>query len=253
MKRMIWIGAAAALSTGAVLAQEQGRVLSVTAVQQQVAAPQQVCQDESVPVRQRSSGAGAVIGAVVGGLAGNAIGSGGGRAAATGAGLVGGAMLGNQLEGNGDVRYETVRRCSTQNFYRSQTAGYDVIYEYAGRQYTTRTATYPGDWIALSVQPAQQGYYSTQNAYPGQAYPGQTYPGQTYPGPSYPPVTYATPQQVYTVPEERGYSAADYVAPVLIGATIAAGAHYIFRSHDRWSGPRYYERPRHYRGGGWRR
>jgi uncharacterized protein YcfJ len=244
MKKLIWIGAAAALSTGAAMAQEQGRVLSVTAVQQQVASPQQVCQDETVPVRQRSSGAGAVIGAVVGGLAGNAIGSGGGRAAATGAGLVGGAMLGNQLEGNGDVRYETVRRCSTQNYYRSQTTGYDVVYEYAGRQYTTRTATPPGDWIALNVQPAQPqgyapGYYATQDSY-------------GYPVQSYPPVTYSTPQPVYTTPVERGYTAADYVAPVLIGATIAAGAHYIFSPRNRWNGPRYYERPRHY-GGGWRR
>lgn len=251
MKKMIWIAATAALSTGAAMAQEQGRVLSVTAVQQQVAAPQQVCQDESVPVRQRSSGAGAVIGAVVGGLAGNAIGGGGGRAAATGAGLVGGAMLGNQLEGNGEVRYETVRRCTTQNFYRNQTAGYDVVYEYAGRQYRTRTANPPGDWIALNVQPAQQGYYGTQDVYQGQAYPGQAYPGRAYPGQAYPPGTYSTPQQVYSVPEDRGYSAADYVAPVLIGATIAAGAHYMFRPHNRWSGPRYHERPRHR--GGWRR
>jgi uncharacterized protein YcfJ len=248
MKNMIWIAAAAALTTGAAMAQEQGRVLSVNAVQQQVAAPQQVCQDESVPVRQRSSGAGAVLGAVVGGLAGNAIGGGSGRAAMTGAGLVGGAMLGNQLEGNGDTRYETVRRCTTQNFYRSQTMGYDVVYEYAGRQYTTRTATPPGDWIAVSVQPAQQGYapgyaqgyYGTQDSYPAPAY-------GTAP---YPPVTYATPQQVYTVPQERGYSAADYVAPVLIGATIAAGAHYILRPRDRWNGPGYYHRP-HSRG--WRR
>lgn len=243
MKNLIWIGAAAALSTGAAMAQEQGRVLSVNAVQQQVAAPQQVCQDESVPVRQRSSGAGAVLGAVVGGLAGNAIGGGAGRAAMTGAGLVGGAMLGNQIEGNGDTRYETVRRCTTQNFYRSQTMGYDVVYEYAGRQYTTRTATPPGDWIALSVQPAQPqgyapGYYATQDAYPAPAYPPATYS------------TYSTPQPVYTVPQERGYSAADYVAPVLIGATIAAGAHYMLRPRDRWVGPRHYHRhnPR-----GWRR
>ncbi|MCD2514120.1 glycine zipper 2TM domain-containing protein [Comamonas endophytica] len=242
MKNMIWIGVAAALSAGAAMAQEQGRVLSVTAVQQQVAAPQQVCQDEAVPVRQRSSGAGAVLGAVVGGLAGNAIGGGMGRAAATGAGVVGGAMLGNQLEGNGETRYETVRRCTTQNFYRSQTTGYDVVYEYAGRQYTTRTATPPGDWIAVSVQPAQsQGYYATQDAYPAPAYAA----------PGYPPVTYSTiPQPVYTVPQERGYSAADYVAPVLIGATIAAGAHYMLRPRDRWVGPRYHHRPAPR---GWRR
>ncbi|WP_200843797.1 glycine zipper 2TM domain-containing protein [Pantoea sp. 18069] len=238
MKRMIWIGAAAALSTGAAMAQEQGRVLSVSPVHQQVSVPQQVCHDESVPVRQRSSGAGAVLGAVVGGLAGNAIGGGSGRAAATGAGLVGGAMLGNQLEGNGAAEYQTVRRCTTQNFYRNQAVGYDVVYEYAGRQYTTRTASPPGDWIALSVQPAQaQGYYGTQDVYSS---------------PSYPPVTYSTPQQVHTVPEDRGYSAADYVAPILLGATIAAGAHYVLRPRDRWNGPRYYERPRHHHGG-WRR
>ena len=245
MKKLIWIGAAAALSTGVAMAQEQGRVLSVTAVQQQVNVPQQVCHDESVAVRQRSSGAGAVIGAVVGGLAGNAIGGGAGRAAATGAGLVGGAMLGNQLEGNGSTQYQTVTRCSTQNFYRNQTAGYDVVYEYAGRQYTTRTATPPGDWIALSVQPAQpqgynpgyaQGYYGTQDVYRNQTYP---------------PVTYAAPQQPIYVQEDRGYSAADYVAPILLGATIAAGAHYVLRPRDRWNGPRYYDRPRH--GGGWRR
>ena len=244
MKRMIWIGAAAALSTGAAMAQEQGRVLSVSPVQQQVSVPQQVCQDETVPVRQRSSGAGAVIGAVVGGLAGNAIGGGSGRAAATGAGLVGGAMLGNQLEGNNSTQYQTVRRCTTQNYYRNQAAGYDVVYEYAGRQYTTRTATPPGDWIALNVQPAQQGYAPS---YP-QGYYGTP---DAYSAPAYPPVTYSTPQTVYTAPPDNGYSAADYVAPILLGATIAAGAHYVLRPRDRWNGPRHYERPHHH--GGWRR
>ena len=244
MKRMIWIGAAAALSTGAAMAQEQGRVLSVSPVQQQVSVPQQVCQDETVPVRQRSSGAGAVIGAVVGGLAGNAIGGGSGRAAATGACLVGGAMLGNQLEGNNSTQYQTVRRCTTQNYYRNQAAGYDVVYEYAGRQYTTRTATPPGDWIALNVQPAPQAYAPS---YP-QGYYGTP---DAYSAPAYPPVTYATPQTVYTAPPDTGYSAADYVSPILLGATIAAGAHYVLRPRDRWNGPRHYERPHHH--GGWRR
>lgn len=236
MKKMIWIGAAAALSTGAVMAQEQGRVLSVSPVQQQVSVPQQVCQDEAVPVRQRSSGAGAVLGAVVGGLAGNAIGGGAGRAAATGMGLVGGAMLGNQLEGNGSVGYETVRRCTTQNYYRNQAVGYDVVYEYAGRQYTTRTATPPGDWIALSVQPAAQAAPSYAPGY---------YGSDGYPAQALPPVTYATPQPVYTYPVDTGYmgySAADYVAPLLIGATIGIGAHYAFRPRGYYYGHGY--RPR---------
>ena len=233
MKKLIWIAATTTLATGTAMAQELGRVLSTSAVQRQVVVPQQVCHDESVPVRQRSSGAGAVIGAVVGGLAGNAIGSGAGRAAATGAGLVGGAMLGNQLESNGAVHYEIQRLCTTQNFYRNQTIGYDVVYEYAGRQYTTRTATPPGDWIALSVQPAPSyapGYYSSES----------------YVGATLPPATYATaPQPVYSYPEDTGYNAADYVAPMLLGATVAAGAHYVLR--PRGNGHYRHHRPHHWR------
>src|SRR3989344_2665894 len=47
----------------------------------------------------QTSGAGAVIGAVVGGVLGNQIGKGSGRAAATGVGIVGGAVAGNAIEG----------------------------------------------------------------------------------------------------------------------------------------------------------
>lgn len=45
-----------------------------------------------------STGAGAVIGAVVGGVAGNQVGGGSGKDIATAAGLVGGALLGNNIE-----------------------------------------------------------------------------------------------------------------------------------------------------------
>ena len=99
MKKLIWIAATTTLATGTAMAQELGRVLSTSAVQRQVVVPQQVCHDESVPVRQRSSGAGAVIGAVVGGVLGNQIGGGMGRAALTAAGAVGGAVAGNAIEG----------------------------------------------------------------------------------------------------------------------------------------------------------
>jgi len=46
------------------------------------------------------SGAGAIIGGVLGAVVGNQIGAGGGRALATGIGAVGGAVAGNQIEGN---------------------------------------------------------------------------------------------------------------------------------------------------------
>jgi len=51
-------------------------------------------------VRRQPSGAGAILGGVLGAVVGNQIGSGGGRALATGVGIMGGAIAGNSLEGN---------------------------------------------------------------------------------------------------------------------------------------------------------
>ncbi len=51
-----------------------------------------------VAVASRPSGAGAILGAVIGGVVGNQFGSGTGRALATGAGVVGGAVAGNAIE-----------------------------------------------------------------------------------------------------------------------------------------------------------
>jgi len=176
---------------------EMGRVLSVTPVSQQVAVPQQVCNNETVYSGGRQpSGAGAVLGAVAGGLVGNAIGGGSGRALATGVGVIGGAMLGNQVEA-GSPGYQNVQRCTTQTRYDNQFLGYDVVYEYGGRQYTTRTQSDPGQWIPVTVQPA------------------------TPPAPSYPPgySYYEAPQPAVVVTETPVYAAPVYTAPV-IGATI---------------------------------
>jgi len=59
----------------------------------------QVTSIDVIPIASRPSGAGAVIGAVIGGVLGNQFGSGSGRALATGAGVVGGAVAGNAVEG----------------------------------------------------------------------------------------------------------------------------------------------------------
>lgn len=61
-----------------------GTVRSVTAITQQ----------------GQSTGAGAVIGAIVGGVAGNQVGGGSGQKLATAAGVIGGALLGNNIEQN---------------------------------------------------------------------------------------------------------------------------------------------------------
>ncbi len=133
---------------------EQGRVISSTPVIQQVAVPREVCSDQQVTYQGQKSGAGALIGGIAGGAMGNAIGDGGGRAAATVIGLIGGAMLGNRIEGPSQPYTETYRQCGTQTFYENRTVAYDVVYEYAGRQYRTQMQQDPGRFVRRNVSPA---------------------------------------------------------------------------------------------------
>jgi len=151
---LIMVGLLALASAGAAQAQdEQGRVISSTPVVQQIVVPRQVCQEQVVTVPGQKSGAGAIVGGIAGGALGNAVGNGSGRALATMIGLMGGAVLGNSIEGGGQDRTETVQQCSTQNFYENRTVAYNVVYEYAGRQYTTQMPQDPGPFVRLSVTP----------------------------------------------------------------------------------------------------
>ena len=141
---------------GAGLAQaqdEQGRVISSTPVVQQVAVPRQVCQDQTVTVPGQKSGAGALIGGIAGGAMGNAVGDGSGRALATVIGLMGGAIVGHRIEGGSPPQTQTVQQCGTQTFYENRTVAYNVVYEYAGRQYSTQMPSDPGRFVRLSVTP----------------------------------------------------------------------------------------------------
>jgi len=62
-----------------------------------------------------TSGGGAVAGGVIGGVVGNQFGHGGGRAAATALGIVGGALLGNAVEANNNApRVQESYRVSIQ-------------------------------------------------------------------------------------------------------------------------------------------
>jgi len=64
--------------------------------------------------RAQTSGAGAVIGAVVGGVLGNQVGKGSGRVAATGVGILGGAVAGNAIEGRNNSQEVQGYRLSVQ-------------------------------------------------------------------------------------------------------------------------------------------
>lgn len=132
---------------------DRARVIRTVPVVQQVAVPRQVCQDHVVTRPARTSGAGALVGGLAGGAIGNAIGDGSGRAIATAIGLVGGAVIGDRIEGRGRPVSETVTRCSTQTTYEPRTVAYDVTYQYAGRRYTTRMDQDPGRFVRVQVSP----------------------------------------------------------------------------------------------------
>jgi uncharacterized protein YcfJ len=142
-----------ALGSGLSVAQEVGRVISSTPVIQQIGVPRQVCTTQQVTSPGTKSGAGAAMGAIAGGAIGNNIGDGAGRAVATMLGLVGGAILGDRIEGAPAAQVQNVQSCSTQTFYENRTVSYNVVYEFNGKQYTVSMPQDPGPFVKLQVTP----------------------------------------------------------------------------------------------------
>ena len=169
--------AAAALASAPASAMDiLARVISSTPVVQQIAVPRQVCANETVATQAPKSGAGAVMGAIAGGAAGNAIGNGGGRAVATMIGLVGGAMVGDRIEGP-NTQLQNVQQCTTQTYYENRASYFNVVYEYQGTQYTAQMPNDPGLHVRLRVTPVGA---IEPVAQPFQPAPQTSYQPQTY-------------------------------------------------------------------------
>ena len=166
-----------------VLAQESGRVISSTPVIQQVAVPRQVCTNTQVATQGQKSGAGALMGAIAGGTVGNNVGAGSGRTAATMLGVLGGAILGDKVEGAPAPEVRTVQSCTNQIFYENRTTGYHVVYEFAGKQYTVQMPTDPGPTVRLQITPVA-------------APPVTSYPAMPLGTPAPPPVPLGSPMPV---------------------------------------------------------
>jgi len=200
MKKLLVLSALLA-AAGLCSAQEMGRVISSTPVMQQVAVPHQVCGTGQVVSQAPTTGAGALVGAIAGGVVGNAIGAGAGRAAATAIGAIGGAVVGNSVEAAGQTQVQNVQQCGTQFSYETQPVGYNVVYEYAGKQYSVQMASDPGPTVPLQISPVgatppmannygappmdgsqvvtAPAYVAAPVAYPGY-YPGYYYPPYPY-------------------------------------------------------------------------
>ena len=200
MKKIIVLSALATTSLLALnvsAADILARVITSTPVVNQVAVPRQVCNSQQVITETQKSGGGALLGAVAGGAVGNAIGNGGGRALATVIGLVGGAMVGDRVEGTSN-QVQNIQQCSTQTFYENRASHYNVTYEYQGTQYNVQMAQDPGPYVRLQVTPVGAINHAPQPGFPAQqiqpAQP-QTYYQQTPAQPGY-----VVQQPIYLAP-----------------------------------------------------
>ncbi len=262
--RTLATGSAVALLGVAALpasAADYARVISATPVVVPVTGSQRECVTEARVVQRQPSGAGALLGAIVGGVVGNQIGGGTGRAIATGVGAVAGAGLGNQIEAdsNGYAAVPATRCRNVATNAGSRLIGYDVVYDFHGQRYSTRTATDPGAQIMVDVRPvggssvpAPQTWQSAPRTWQPvpqsgwQPVPPAAAWQQPVPAAAEPvPVTtyYDDPAPVvYGAPAPVTYYdayPANYWAPAIVGTAIGVGLGYSAARHWNrgWYGP----------------
>jgi len=168
-----------------------GHVISRIALYQQVAVPGQVCANTPVTVQPPNSGVGAIVGAMAGAALGSQVGGGQGQALATMAGMIGGALVGDKIEKPAPAQTVNQTTCTLQSAYENRLVGYQVVYEFAGKQYTVQLPQDPGSTIALQITPA-----GLPNAPLAQASPPL---GQAS-GMVQPQVIYTQPTVVYGAP-----------------------------------------------------
>jgi len=229
------------LASASAWATEYGTVVSATPVVAALPVPQQQCYDQPVVYQPRTSGVGALIGAITGAAIGHNIGDGGGRALATGVGLIAGSVIGERIEGDSlPVLSQTVRQCRTMSRYENRTVGYDVVYEYHGMRQHARLAQWPGDRIALDVNVAPT-YADGPSDSGARAYGA---PAPVYDGYAPAPVVYAEPAYAPRV--------AINPWPVLtIGGLHRWGEHGDHDGDDHGDRDRHHDRGDHRNRDGW--
>lgn len=97
-----------------------------------------------------------IAGGVIGAVVGSRFGGGTGRVVGTAVGTAAGTAVGQSVYDNSHTERGSVRVCEPVADQRSDgdVEGYDVTYEYGGRDYHTRTAYHPGDRIRVRVDVA---------------------------------------------------------------------------------------------------
>lgn len=157
MKKIMLALALLPISAFAVTTYEPARVVSVTPQTEQVRNEgrcRDVSYQETEQAQPNSGVGGTIIGGVVGGLLGNQVGGGSGRKVATAAGVIGGALVGGNIDRNRDREPQQVtrtRQVCDQDSYSSVTSGYIVTYLYKGQRDTVVMQNRPGRTIQMRI------------------------------------------------------------------------------------------------------
>ncbi len=120
-------------------------VVRTVPVHQTVTETLQQCVTETVTPQSNSGGA--VTGAIIGGVIGSQVAKGGDRTLGAGVGAIAGAVIGD----NAAKQPVTQQRCTPMQNSRSIIVGYDVTWEYLGRQMTQRMDRDPGQYVTVTV------------------------------------------------------------------------------------------------------
>ena len=130
-------------------------VVSSVPVYQSVSEPQQQCWTESVTsFEEHRSPGGVILGGIAGGLIGNTVGKGNGRAASTAVGAIVGALVGDHIANRDNSPVAVTRpiqRCQIVQNYRQVLTGYQVTYNYNGRNTTVVLPYDPGARVSIAV------------------------------------------------------------------------------------------------------
>lgn len=74
------------------------------------------------------------------------------------------------------------KRCETSTSYEEKLVGYDVLYEYQGKQHAQRMARHPGKRVAIEAPVARESYSSRDSTSNHSATPGKKSYGSIAPG-----------------------------------------------------------------------
>ena len=143
-------------------------VVSSVPVYQTISEPRQQCWTESMTsYEEHRSPGGVILGGLTGGLLGNTIGRGNGRVASTAVGAVIGALVGDHIANRDNAPVAVTRpvqRCQLMESARQVLTGYQVTYNYNGRNTTVVLPYDPGPRVPIEVGITGN---STQAAYAG--------------------------------------------------------------------------------------